>query len=47
MNNEQLNSLAYDDILNRLPPSLPDNEIYMSKYRFWKDCLPEYEKELF
>jgi len=33
--NDELNSLAYNDVLDCNGPSLPGNEEYMQCYRFW------------
>jgi len=34
MDREELNSLAYNDVLEGNEPSYPDNEVYMECYAF-------------
>lgn len=37
---DQLNSQAYDDVLDALSPQ-SDNPVYMECYRFWADIAGE------
>lgn len=36
MERENLNHLAYMDVLDCRGPSMPDNEVYMECYNFWR-----------
>ena len=36
-----VNGMAYDDVMDYLPPRLPDDEKYMQCYRSFKAMLPD------
>lgn len=38
---EEMNSQAYQDVLDRQSPRYPDDSIYLKKYRSWAALLPE------
>lgn len=44
--NDLVNSQAYDDVLDRLPPSLPADEKYMAYYRYWRSIANFPEDQL-
>lgn len=40
------NFKAYQDVYKSKGPSMPDDEEYMERYRFWYPLGPEYQKQL-
>lgn len=46
---DDLNHQAYNDVLDCLPPSMPDNENYMKYYDFWRPLqkFPDEDYEVY
>ncbi|MBV5347805.1 hypothetical protein JZU46_06290 [bacterium] len=40
-NSESLNHKAYDDVCCALDPTMPENAMYMDRYRFWRGIAGE------
>lgn len=41
MNKDELNRMAYDDVLGAKEPTLPYNDKYMECYRYWRSIATE------
>jgi hypothetical protein len=45
MTTEQKNSQAYQDCANYAEPSIPNDEVYMERYRYWR-AIARYPEDI-